>query len=100
MSFSLTTTEDSSTDEQLYTFEDAALMTDISVSLVIFYVELGVIEAIDDLLYSREVARIAQIKRLRQDLGLNLVGAAMVLDMVQEIAQLRAQLAVYQSQHV
>ena len=29
--------------------------------------------------------------------GLNLVGAAMVLDMAQEIAQLRAQLKVYQS---
>jgi DNA-binding transcriptional MerR regulator len=99
MSFSLTTTEDSSTDEQLYTFEDAALMTDISVSLVIFYVELGVIEAIDDLLYSREIARIAQIKRLRQDLGLNVVGAAMVIDMAQEIAQLQAQLEVYRSQN-
>ncbi len=34
--------------------------------------------------------RIAQIQRLRQDLGLNLVGAAIVLDMAQEIAQLRA----------
>jgi hypothetical protein len=34
---------------------------------------------------------------LRQDLGLNLVGAAMVLDMTTEIAQLRAQLKVYQS---
>jgi hypothetical protein len=60
-------------------------------------VELGVIEAIDNLLHARELARIAQIRRLRQDLGLNLVGAAMVLDMAQEIAQLRAQLKVYQS---
>jgi hypothetical protein len=33
---------------------------------------------------------------LRHDLGLNLVGAAMVLDMAQEIAQLRAQLKALQ----
>jgi hypothetical protein len=50
------------------------------------------------MLHSREITRIAQIQRLRQDLGLNLVGAAMVLDMATEIAQLRAKLKVYQSQ--
>jgi len=32
---------------------------------------------------------------LRRDLGLNLVGAAMVLDMAEEIAQLKAQLRAY-----
>jgi MerR HTH family regulatory protein len=61
------------------------------------YVELGVIEPIGHMLHSREIARIAQIQRLRQDLGLNLAGAAMVLDVAQEIAQLRAQLKIYQS---
>ena len=49
------------------------------------------------MLHFREIARIAQSQRLRQDLGLNLVGAAMVLDLAQEVAQLRAQLEVYQS---
>ncbi len=44
------------------------------------------------MLHSRAIARIAQIQRLPQDLGLNLVGSAMVLDMATEIAQLRAQL--------
>jgi DnaJ-class molecular chaperone len=37
------------------------------------------------------------IQRLRQDLGVNLVGAAIVLDLAQEVAQLRAQLKVYRS---
>ena len=46
----------------------------------------------------RKVARIAQIQRLRQDLGVNLVGAAIVLDLAQEVAQLRAQLEVYRAQ--
>jgi MerR HTH family regulatory protein len=100
MSFSISPTEDFSTDEQLYTFEHAALMTETSISLVTSYIEFGVIEPVDSMLHSREIARIAQIQRLRQDLGLNLVGAAMVLDMVKEIAQLRAQLSVYQSQNI
>ena len=84
--------------EQLFTFEYAALVNDTSTIVVQIYVQLGVIQAIGDQLNSREIARIAQIKRLRQDLGLNLVGAAIVLDMATELAQLRARLKVYQSQ--
>lgn len=83
--------------EQLYSFEYAAGLTETSIALVQVYVELGVIESTGHLLHAREIARIAQIQRLRQDLGLNLVGAAMVIDMAQDIAQLRAQLKVYQS---
>ncbi|UKP01170.1 chaperone modulator CbpM [Nostoc sp. UHCC 0870] len=97
MTFSLSKTVVSLEGEQLYTFEYAASITETSMSIVQVYVELGVIEPIGDLLHSRAIARIAQIQRLRQDLGLNLVGAAMVLDMATEIAQLRAQLKVYQS---
>ncbi|MEH2236606.1 chaperone modulator CbpM [Nostoc sp.] len=97
MTFSLSKTVVSLEGEQLYTFEYAALMTETSITLVKFYAELGVIEPIGSMLHPREIARIAQIQRLRQDLGLNLVGAAMVLDMATEIAQLRAQLKVYQS---
>jgi MerR HTH family regulatory protein len=82
--------------EQLFTFEYAAQINETSVSVVQIYVQLGVISAIGDQLPSREIARIAQIKRLRQDLGLNLVGAAMVLDMATELAQLRSRLKVYQ----
>ncbi|MCP2731731.1 chaperone modulator CbpM [Limnofasciculus baicalensis] len=96
MSFSLSKTVVSSEGEQLYTFEYAALVTETSITLVKIYAELGVIEPIGSMLHPREIARIVQIKRLRQDLGLNLVGAAMVLDMAQEIAQLRVQLKVYQ----
>lgn len=62
------------------------------------FAALGLIEPIGSMLRSRDIGRISQIQRLRQDLGLNLVGAAMVLDMAQEIAQLRAQLKAYRSQ--
>jgi len=97
MTFSLSKIVLSPGGEQLYSFEYAASITETSITVVQVYVQLGVIEAIGDLLHSREIARIAQIQRLRQDLGLNLVGAAMVLDMTTEIAQLRALLKVYQS---
>lgn len=97
MTFSLSTTVVSLEEEQLYTFEYAASVTQTSITVVQCYIELGVIDAIGDRLHAREVARIAQLQRLRQDLGLNLVGAAIVLDMAQEMAQLRAQLKAYQS---
>jgi MerR HTH family regulatory protein len=84
-------------DNQLYTFEYAASVTQTSTVLIEAYIQLGVIEPSGDLLHAREVARIGQIQRLRRDLGLNLVGAAMVLDMAQEMAQLRAQLEAHRS---
>ena len=66
-----------------------------SIAVIQVYVQLGIIESTGSMLHFREIARIAQSQRLRQDLGLNLVGAAMVLDLAQEVAQLRAQLEVY-----
>jgi hypothetical protein len=83
MSFSLSKTVVSLEGEQLYTFEYAALIAETSVTVVTSYVELGVIEPIGNMLHSREIARIAQLQRL--------------LDMAQEIAQLRAQLRAHQS---
>ena len=97
MNFSLSTTVVSLQDDELYSFEYAALITNTSVTLVMSYVELGVIEPLGSMLPSRSIARIAQIQRLRQDLCLNVVGASMLLDMAQEIAQLRAQLKEYES---
>jgi hypothetical protein len=94
MNFSLSRIVVSHEGDSLYSFEYAALIAETSITVVEAYIELGVIEAIGSMLHSREITRIAQIQRLRQDLGLNLVGAAMVLDMAQEIARLRARLKV------
>ncbi len=84
--------------ERLYSFEYAARLSETSITTVESFVALGLIEPIGSMLLKRDIGRISQIQRLRQDLGLNLVGASMVLDMAQEIAQLKAQLKVYQSQ--
>jgi hypothetical protein len=98
MTFSLSKIVVSPEGEQLYTFEYAAATTQTSIAIIQVYVQLGVIEAIGSMIHAREIARIAQIQRLRQDLGVNLIGAAIVLDLAQEVAQLRAQLEVYRSQ--
>lgn len=97
--FSLSRVVVSHDDDQLYSFEYAALVTETSTTIVERFAQLGLIEPIGSMLHPRDIARIAQIQRLRQDLGLNLVGAAMVLDMAQEIAQLRSQLQAYRSGH-
>lgn len=84
--------------DRLYAFEYVALVTGTSTGVIERFVALGLIEPIGSMLHPKDITRIAQIQRLRRDLGLNLVGAAMVLDMAQEIAQLKARLQAYQSQ--
>ncbi|EKU96636.1 hypothetical protein Lepto7375DRAFT_0109 [Leptolyngbya sp. PCC 7375] len=81
----------------LCTFEYAAWVTETSTTVVEQFVQIGLIEPVGTMLQARSIVHIAQIRRLRQDLGLNLVGTAMVLDMAQEIAQLRAQLHALQT---
>ncbi|AFZ26205.1 hypothetical protein Cylst_4098 [Cylindrospermum stagnale PCC 7417] len=93
--FSLSQTVVSQEGDPLYSFEYAAMVTKTSTTLVESCVQLGLIEPIGVMLHQQQIERLAQIQRLRQDLGLNLVGAAMVLDMAQEIAQLRAQIQMY-----
>ncbi|WP_066379525.1 MULTISPECIES: chaperone modulator CbpM [unclassified Anabaena] len=95
--FSLSQVVVSAEGEQLYSFEYAATVTETSTTLVERFAQLGIIEPIGVMLNLRDITRIAQIQRLRHDLGLNLVGAAMVLDMAQENAQLRAQNQAYQA---
>ena len=47
------------------------------------------------MLRREELVRMVRIWRLRRDLGLNLVGVAMVLNMVGEMNRLKAQLRAY-----
>ncbi len=94
--FSLSQVIVSQEGDQLYTFEYVASVTTTSTLIIERLVQLGLVEPVGSMLRQGDITRIAQIQRLRQDLGLNLVGAAMVLDMAQEIAQLKARLQVHQ----
>jgi MerR family transcriptional regulator/heat shock protein HspR/chaperone modulatory protein CbpM len=93
---SLSTTVVSAEGDRLYSFEQAAYFTQTSVTLVERLVALDLVQAENQMLKDQELERIAKILRLRRDLGLNLVGAGMVLEMTQEIAQLKARLKAYQ----
>lgn len=93
---SLSTTVVSVEGDRLYSFEQAASFTQTSVTLVERLVALDLVQAENQMLRSQELERIAKILRLRRDLGLNLVGAGMVLELTQELAQLKARLRAYQ----
>ncbi|HIK44875.1 MAG TPA: hypothetical protein IGR64_08290 [Leptolyngbyaceae cyanobacterium M65_K2018_010] len=81
--------------ETLYTYEQTAELMAISVTLVQRFVALNLLEPQQAKLRDRDLNRIAKMLRLRRDLGLNWVGASMVLDMCEEIAQLKARLRAY-----
>ena len=83
--------------EQLFSFEVSAHLSETSVTLIEHYIALGLIEPRGMMLRQEEIIRIGKLSRLRRDLGLNLVGAAMVLDMAEEINRLKAQLRAYRS---
>lgn len=87
------------TEEYCYTYEQAANLTAVSVTLIERFVTLNLVEAEDAKLREKDIARIAQMLRLRRDLGLNWVGTGMVLDLSQEIARLKARLRAYESHH-
>lgn len=82
--------------DRLFTFEMAARITETSVPLIEQYIALGVIEPVGIMLRREEMIRMMKLRRLRRDLELNLIGAAMVLDMANEISQLKARLRAYQ----
>lgn len=88
----------SNAGDRLYSFEQAAYFTQTSVALLEQFVTLGLVEPTGTMLRRQDLVRVVQIQRLRRDLGLNLIGAAMVLDMAAEIAQLKAQLRAYQAE--
>ena len=81
--------------DRLYSFEQAAYLIETSTVVLERYVTLGLIEPTGAMLRREELTRVKRILRLRRDLGLNITGAAMVLDMAEEISRLKAQLQAY-----
>ena len=85
--------------DRLISVEQAAVLTETSVTIVERFVILGLVEPVGTMLRGQDLQRIIQIMRLRRDLGLNLAGAAMVLELAQENAMLRAQLQALRRHH-
>ena len=81
----------------LCTVEELCLACNVDANWITELVEHGVIEPIGQVsaewrFTSLTVVRIAKAKRLERDLNLNLPGLAVVLDLLDEIDDLRAQL--------
>ena len=81
----------------LCTVEELCLACNVEANWITELVEHGVIEAIGQVsaewrFTSLTIVRIAKAKRLERDLNLNVSGLAVVLDLLDEIDDLRAQL--------
>ncbi len=78
--------------DTLISLEHVATITQTSVSTIDCFIRLGVIEPEGSMLKLEDIQRVIKIMRLRKDLGLNLVGAAMVLELSEENYRLRSRL--------
>ena len=78
--------------DNLISFERVATITQTSVTTIYSFVRLGIVEPEGSMSKLEDTLRVMKIMRLRRDLGLNLVGAAMVLDLTEENYRLRSQL--------
>ncbi len=78
--------------DTLISFERVATITQTSVTTIQCFIRLGVIEPEGSMLKQEDTLRVMKIMRLRRDLGLNLLGAAMVLELTEENHRLRSQL--------
>lgn len=83
--------------DTLISFERVATITQTSVTTIHGFIRLGIVEPEGSMLRLEDTLRLVKIIRLRKDLGLNLIGAAMVLELAEENHRLRSQLDVLRS---
>lgn len=76
----------------LISYDRVATITQTSVTTIHSFIRLGIVEPEGSMLRLNDTLRVMKIMRLRRDLGLNLVGAAMVLELTEENYRLRSQI--------
>lgn len=81
--------------DTLISFDRVASITQTSVTTIYSFIRLGVVEPEGSMLRIKDTLRVMKIMRLRRDLGLNLIGAAMVLELAEENYKLRSQLDAF-----
>ena len=89
--------DDFELDEPL-TFEMVADIVGARRSLVVRLAQQGLIDTVDDesgeqFLPRRTVIRLRRMQRLRRDLGVNVAGAAVILDLVNRLNEMNRELA-------
>ena len=78
--------------DTLIGYDRVATITQTSITTIHSFVRLGIVEPEGTMLSLEDTLRVMKIMRLRRDLGLNIVGAAMVLELTEENYKLRSQL--------
>ena len=81
--------------DTLISYDRVAAITQTSVTTIHSFVRLGIVEPEGSMLRLEDTLRVMKIMRLRRDLGLNLVGAAMVLELTEENYRLRSQIEAF-----
>jgi chaperone modulatory protein CbpM len=86
------------TSDMACTLEELCLSCSVEADWIVALVEYGVIEPVGkqrtEWMFAKlAVVRVAKAKRLERDLGLNTPGVALALDLLDEIEELRTQLA-------
>jgi hypothetical protein len=84
--------------DELIRLETVAETTGVRLSLVTRLVSAGLLEAVSEsegapiLLPRRAILRLRKMQRLRRDLGVNFVGASIILDLVERVECLNRKL--------
>jgi hypothetical protein len=84
--------------EVLLSIQELAAASGIRPERVTHLVHLGVVDAIaadPPMFRVATVTRLRRMLRLRRDLGVNLVGAAIILDLVDRLEQIQLELAPF-----
>jgi chaperone modulatory protein CbpM len=88
-------------DSAMCTFDDLCLSCNVNPDWVAGLVEHGVIEVVgqtrlDWAFTTLSIVRVAKAKRLERDLGLNLPGVALALDLLDQLDEMRSHLRALQ----
>lgn len=81
--------------------EELCMACDVTPDYIQDLIEYGILDLADVVLEEYEfdtehLRRVRAVKRLQQDLEINLPGAALVLDLISEIETMRTQLELYE----
>ena len=84
-------------DDQLFTLADLCRACDVHAEMITDMIEYGIIEPRGEvtakwLFKGSCLWRVATVVRLQRDLEVNLAGAALALDLIEELRDLRRQL--------
>jgi chaperone modulatory protein CbpM len=88
-------------DDKLFTLADLCRSCSVPAEVINDMIEYGIIEPSGDTVAQWQFAsgclwRVTTVVRLQRDLEVNLAGAALALDLIEEVRELRRQLKINQ----